>query len=153
MSVLQLRVARRRLKSFADESKLIDGHRQAMERLDCEAFLQLGIDAYDWLVRADQAIRKAMLAGGEEHSPRTEQALENLFRAWLEPCKLANKWITSIGKRGQSPENLARFRECETEVRAIVRFLDDDMMTDAMRAMRDEAISEHESGQTAEMVA
>ena len=152
MSVLQLRVARRRLKSFADESKLIADHRRAMESLDCEAFLQLGIDAFDWLVRADQAIRKAVLAGCAEHNARTQQALESLFRAWLEPCALANKWVAKIEKQGHALDNLARFCECETEVRAIVRFLDEDKMTDAMRALRDEAVSEHESGQTAEFV-
>ena len=64
----------------------------------------------------------------------------------------ANERIKRVRKNGYSPETVDRFLECEKQVRAMVRFLDDDRMTDAMRKLRDDAIAEHESGKTAEFV-
>jgi hypothetical protein len=149
---LHLKLARRRLRSFQQESRLRRDHREALDSLDCEALLQLGIDAYDWLVRADQASRKSILVGAAEHDPQVEQALETLLRAWLRAAELADAWIAKVQERGHALATLSQFRECEDQVRASVRFLDQDEMTGAMRSLRDEAVAEHDHGETAEFV-
>lgn len=152
MSALHLRVAARHLHGFEKESHALNEHHDAMDSLDCEAFLQLGIDAYHWLVRADEVNRKGIANGGVDYDPQVEAALETQFRRWIAPCDAAQDWIAKVTGRGYDLQNLAEFRNCELEVRSLIRFLDQDQMNDPMRKMRDDAVSEHASGQTADFV-
>ena len=64
MSII-LRTARRHVANFADECDVLKDHQQAMECRDCDAVLQLGIDAFAWLVRADERLRSAIYSGAE----------------------------------------------------------------------------------------
>jgi hypothetical protein len=150
--VLALRQARRHVENFNDELKLMTQHREAMDCLDCEAFLQVGIDAYTWLVRADETIRKAIYLELAEYDPKTGSCIQELFRAWLNPCSFAHWWIDQQLKRGFQVDNLKEFRECENQVRAIVNSFDSDALTDPMRGLRDSAVTEHSNGETAEFV-
>jgi hypothetical protein len=93
-----------------------------------------------------------LYAGDVEFDREFEATLESLFRQWLAPCAFAGHWIAEVEAQGHSPENLAAFRQCEAEVRGLVKFLDNDEMTDPMRRLRDRAIEEHRNGQTAEFV-
>jgi len=127
-------------------------HHEAMDCVDCEAFLQLGIDAYDWLVRADLLIRKAASRGEVEYDDTVEQAFESMARAWLAPCGSAEGWVNRVLERGHSLNNLERFRQCQASIESMVAFLDNDAMTDSMRTLRDQAISEHGRGETAEFI-
>ena len=53
---LAFRNARNHVRDFAFEGEeLMAKHSQAMECRDCEAFLQMGIDAFHWILRADTA--------------------------------------------------------------------------------------------------
>jgi hypothetical protein len=152
---LAYRFAQQHVKQFADvahEEPVIREHYEAMDCLNCESYLQLGIDAFNWLIRADQAIRHAVYHGQCEHDCETDEAIEALFREWLPPCDFANEWIDAQHKRGYKVENLSQFRECEQEVRTIVKSFDDHSLTDGMRQLRDEAIAEHRNGKTAEFV-
>jgi len=152
MSVLALREARRHVRSFADESELLPEHEGATECLDCEAFLQVGIDAFHWLIRADETIRLATYRRLLTHNPRVEQSLHSLARAWLQSSEAANRWIEFHQQRGERLENLDEFCKCEAEMRAMVRAQGGDTMTDAMRALRDSAVAEHRNGETADFV-
>lgn len=152
MSALVLRSARRHLHNFVDEAEIVSQQPQAMDGADCEAYLQLGIDAFHWLVRADETIRRSIFEGRAAHDPQSDEAIAGLFRAWLAPCQLANAWIGERTKTGDVPTNAEEFRECQRQVEAIVRALDADEMTDAMRQARDAAVTEHLHGETAEFV-
>lgn len=157
MSTLALREARRHVRSFSDECELVQDHREGSECRECEAFLQLGIDAFRWLVRADETIRGAIYTGGAEHDARADESLRSLFRAWLRPCDFANQWIAAQQGRGYHLGNLDEFRASEREVRSIVKawdanVADADVLTDAMRDLRDSAVTEHRNGETAEFV-
>jgi hypothetical protein len=151
MSTLAFREARRHVYSFSDESELMRDHREAMECLDCEAVLQLGIDAFNWLVLADETIRRAIYRGAEFDDDAFPM-IADLFRHWLKPCSVVNKWIAVQKNRGYNLANLEEFRRCEREVQAIVRSLDADTLTEPMRGLRDSAVTEHRDGQTAEFV-
>jgi hypothetical protein len=151
MSILALREARRHVCTFTDEAEIMRNHREAMECHDCEAFLQLGIDAFNWLVRADQTIRKAVFSGGE-YDAEADEAIQELFKAWLKPCAFANQWIAVQEQRHYHLANLEEFRKCEQEVRSIVKAMEKDELTDAMRELRDSAVMEHRNGETAEFI-
>lgn len=152
MRPLALREARRHIRSFADESELLPELGDGAHSFDGEAFLQVGIDAYHWFVRADETIRLAVYRELVAHDPRIDEALQALARAWVTVAGAADRHIVLHAQRGASLANLAEFRRCEAEMRAIVRSLDADELTDPMRALRDSAIEEHRRGETAEFV-
>ena len=134
--------------------KIISDHHEAMECLDCQAFLQLGIDAFRWLVNTDELINKAIAHGIVEYNADLESKLEELFRRWLVPCDFANDWIDVQLRRGYQPDNLKRFRKCQAEARAIVKSIDKTtrQMSGSLIELRDEAIEEHRRGETAEFI-
>lgn len=151
--VLALKMARRHVKDFNDESDcLIREHREAMECLDCEAFLQIGIDAFQWLTRADLVVRKAIFLGKLEYDPELDAQIAGEFRKWLGACDSAKAWMEKQIGRGYKLDNLDDFRECEDQVRAIVESMGSDVLTEPMRELRDRAITEHRNGETAEFV-
>ena len=136
---------------FGDKCDLLVDHGDPERCVDCEAFFQAGIDAFHWLVRADEAIRLGVGSGQSAHDVRFDRKLKTLARAWLNTCEVAsrlNLWHLSRGKLG----NLAEFRHCEAEMQAMVQSWCTDAMTDSMRALRDEAIEEQRRGETAEFV-
>jgi|GEM_PF-6065238 len=62
-------------------------------------------------------------------------------------CSVAQTWIARI-KPGYGIVNLEEFRECEWQIRGIVRFLTEpDVMTPAIEALRDKALEEHRDGE------
>jgi hypothetical protein len=126
-------------------------HHEAMECLDCDDLLKVGIDAFQWLVRADEVIRSAVYSG-MEYDAESDQILQRLFREWLAPCEWVNQWIAVHQQRGYDLAHLEAFRKCEQEVRSIVKSMDADVMTDPMRELRDLAIEEHRNGETAEFI-
>lgn len=127
---------------------------EALDCLDCQAFLQLGIDAFRWLVNADELINKAIAEGIVEYDPELESKLEELFRRWLVPCQFANDWIDVQLRRGYQPDNLKKFRKCQAEVEAILNSIDNTTrsMSDSLIELRDAAIEEHRRGETAEFI-
>jgi hypothetical protein len=140
-------------EQYASDRGIVD-HNHAMECLDCEACLQLGIDAFRWLVEADEVISCAVAKDIIEYDEKVEAEILALFRRWLAPCEFANRWIDVQVKRGYQPDNLSEFRRCEAEVNAIVSSQDntDRQMSDELIRMRDEALEEHRRGETSEFV-
>jgi hypothetical protein len=153
---LAVKYARDRVESFAsaDESWMRE-HQDAMDCLDCEAFLQLGIDAFRWLIRADMAYRKSLYSEFET-DPKGAEEVENILRAlfvlWLRPCELAHRWIDKHAERGFEVGNLDEFSQCEQEIRAIVRSFADDQLPEKMAALRDQALEEHRRGETSRLI-
>lgn len=149
---LVLRIARSRVKDYTDESDLMKQHHQAMDCRDCEAFLQLGIDAFTWLIRADRDIRSAAFDKKIEWGEQFDEAFEALFRSWLEPCGFADDWIKVQLQRGSSVDNLAKFRECCEQVEAIVESFQETDLPEPMAKLRDDAVVRYHDGETAEFV-
>ncbi len=150
---LTLSSAQKRVEEYtATDDHLMSEHREAMDCYDCEAFLQLGIDAFNWLRRADVAVRHAVFNEVHEHEPEFEKALEELFRAWLEPCEHARKWVSLQAEKGYQVSNAQEFEECCAEVKAIVASLDGEAeeMPGPLTRLMDDALREHRDGETAE---
>ena len=125
---------------------LIGRHVSAMECRDCEDFLQLGIDAFNWMIRADEQFREAIFDGRIEYDAETDESLSLLFRTWLKPSSYAEKWAAEQTERGFTLEKIAQFRQCVTEVRAIVQ--NANSIGGEMAKIRDAAIASHRKGET-----
>lgn len=149
------RNAREHIRAFAGEGDcLIDRHNEAMECRDCEAFLQMGIDAFNWLVKADLVLRKAAADGDFSYTQDVDEKLKHLAKWWLRPTKVAEEWIKVQQQRGYSLENLQEFRKCCEEIRAIVAFneLEGEELPATLIPLRDSAIAEQLNGETAEFL-
>jgi hypothetical protein len=152
MDNLAFRTARLHVHNYSDQSDdLMRRHAEAIECRDCEDFLQLGIDAFKWLGRADRVIRSAVYRGVAEHDPSLDVALATLYAEWLRPCTFAERWIAQQESRGYRVDNLAEFRVCCEEVRAIVEANEGTLENDALVALRDDAIDAHRKGETIEL--
>ncbi len=147
--------AKKHVANFENESQVMRDQRAAMDCGDCDAVLHMGVEAFGWIIQADNLYRRELYDDKVEHSPGFEDALELLFVAWLRSCEFINPWILKVQEAGYHLDHLEKFRKCEAEVRAIVGFHTPDrdhVMTDALRLLRDQAIAEHHNGQTAEFI-
>jgi len=134
---------------------VMQNHHEAMDCMNCEAFIKLGIEAFHWLVKADTLIRQEILDDDSDMDfDEMEKCIQTLAVRWLGPCQVANEWIDTQIRRGFTVDNLEEFRQCETEMRSIVDFFqaDSDNLTTPIKAQQDRAIEEHNNGATAEFV-
>jgi len=139
------------LRYTAADDKLIQDSREAMDCYDCEAFLQLGINAFEWLQRADIVIRKALYNEVYKYDSDIEAALKDLCVHWLKPCKDAFSWIAIQKKRGFEVSNLKEFQNCCNEMKAIVESSSEEStIPSAVAVIASQAIQEHRDGETAE---
>jgi hypothetical protein len=154
---LTFKYASEHVARYRDEDdRIMSEHREALECMDCEAYLQLGIDAFNWIMKADAVWRDGVYNGRYEFDPAMESALQAMCRSWLKPCGNAEKWIAIQEKRGYTLSNLETFRRCCEEMKAIVASFDapaaGQVVTDPLILLRDEALKEHRDGQTAEFI-
>lgn len=144
---LAFRTARSHVQALGNEyDDLMIRHREAIECFDCESFLQLGIDAFAWLTRADESIRKAFYVGQIEYDQEVDAAIARLYQEWLRPCIQAEKWIAAQESRGYNVSNVEEFRRCVDEVQAIVSASNE--VAGELAAIRDEAVQENRAGKT-----
>lgn len=138
---LELRIARSRIESYehdADEA-IVRASNQAQDCLDCEAFLNKGIQALEWLERYEQALVEATTEGIVEMTPDLEDGLEVLHSAWLRPCDFAEKWIAKCVQNGFEVKKLAMFRDCCERAR---EWLDRNDSYKKSKALREECFSQ-----------
>ena len=148
---LALRTARNRIRDYQDESTdLMNKHAEAMDCRDCEAFLQLGIDAFRWLARADEMIRASVYGSVREYDSELDVAIATLYAEWLRPCDFAEAWIARQEERQFRVDNLEEFCRCCSEVRAIVEANEGLLANDALVELRDQAVDMHRRGETLE---
>lgn len=158
--VFQVRTAKSRVHEYEqyghehESDNLLVRCAEANECRDLEDFLKLGIDAYDWIERADLWLRGAVASGAlpsdEENS--VIAAIDTLCRGWLRPCNFARAWIARIQGKGFKIDNVDRFHECCRQMESIVDSLAEDahVMSDALIDMETAALKEHRNGETAE---
>lgn len=120
MSNITFDTARAQVSLFSNQSKGLRHHHEAMECRDCEDFLQIGIDAFSWIERAHENLRRRIYEGTATFDPEVEDALTTLYESWLLSCTDAEKWISIQQSRGYYPDNLTEFRHCQEEVRDIL---------------------------------
>ena len=122
LDTLAYRTARSHITDFNGESDgLISRHREAMECWECEALIQLGIDAFAWLQRADQQVRSLLASGKMQPDSQLDDAFEHLYTEWLRPAERINTWAATQLERGFEIGNLAEFRRVASEALDIVQ--------------------------------
>jgi hypothetical protein len=129
-----------------------------LNRDDCDVFLRMGIEAFDWLCQVDSEFhRRLYTEPAAPNSDSTTERLQALFRRWLEKRDVAEALIARVERHGLQLENLARYRECCRSAAAIVKHFETDFSQDAelpvpMATLMDEAVQEHLDGKTAEFI-
>ena len=114
MESVELALARHAIARYeqdANDDSLIRASIQGQDCLDCEAFLEKGIQAISWLERSEQALIEAANEGLIEFTTDMEAAIEELYVSWLRPCNYANQWIAVQEQRGFDVKHLEVFRE------------------------------------------
>jgi hypothetical protein len=128
--------ARRHVRFYARQSRIIELHEEAMECRDCEDFLQLGIDALKWLQRAEEELRISVYSGERENSVELSDSLDKLYHVWLMPVHSAEQWVAKQAARGYTPDNLCEFREACEHARDIVENRDWSRVSECSRAVQ-----------------
>ncbi len=109
---VNLALAELKVKFYADEShRLMKDHYDAMSCLDCEGFLQSGINAFEWLKRTEEMLREADYEGIFDFTQEIHCAFDVLYVAWLKPCDVAEQWIAKVSDDGFEIKNLSEFRD------------------------------------------
>lgn len=118
---LAMKTAKLYVRTYTDEqNKLMQEHYEAMDCLDCEAFLQLGIDAYDWISRASRHATKQFRAGTMQPTAELRDAFDALYRSWLRSVEFARRWIAVQQARGFQLDNQGEFEQAVYAVEKIV---------------------------------
>src|SRR5438105_3210980 len=85
---LTYRTARSHVHTFSSEmEELLARHVEAMECLDCERYLQLGIEAFEWLARAEADYNRKTSSETASHEPDVEATIKALYRQWFRTCQ------------------------------------------------------------------
>lgn len=154
IDLLAVRNAKQHVQSYAQEFDVMACHKEAMDCRNCESFLQMGIDAFEWMIRADRAVRMAIYRGDKDFDPDFEVAMSELCKSWLKPCEFAESWIAIQLERGYEIDNLSEFRHCVEEMTAIIEANEEgaESLPDSIAHLRDAAVEEHRNGQASEFV-
>jgi len=120
---LYITEARRRVEAF-EQLDAMSESRHAMESLDCEAWLKIGIDLFKFLIETDEAIRLAIYS--QKYSlDVTLDEFDNISRTlmagWLRPSRRADRWIKQCEDSGYIVEHKDKFFKCVREAESILR--------------------------------
>jgi len=111
---LELQIARSKVEEYEHEESIVRDSKHARDCLDCEAYLDMGMEALQWLERAEEVFTEALARFDFDFSTELMEALENLHIAWLRPCAFAEKWIATCQENGYELRNVEDFRSCCT---------------------------------------
>jgi glycine/D-amino acid oxidase-like deaminating enzyme len=111
---LELQIARSKVAEYEHEESIVRDSKHAQDCLDCEAWLELGVEALEWLERAEEVFTEASARFNFDFSNDLVEALETLHLAWLRPRAFAEQWIARCEENGYQIRNVEGFRSCCT---------------------------------------
>lgn len=155
MSLLYIEKAECRVRSYVQFNRfddIIDQSHRAVDCMDCEAFLEGGIETFSCIKRTDMIIREAVLTGRISDSPAYDQAMTRLLRDWVKQVDHAEAWIARCERNGYEVANLSEFRNCVSEAYSMLNFSEATESSEAILRLQEEALEEHQRGETAEFV-
>jgi len=129
----------------------------APQLLTMDSVLQLGIDAFNWLILADQQnLTHLSLSNDEQCWEETRIDLATRCIEWLTVAEEVKEFALIFKQAGASVQSLPRFMECVSEMTSIVRFAgqndSEDTMPEWLEDLQFKAIEEHRNGQTVPFV-
>jgi len=148
--------ARQSVESYVSVKSLdvIEESRQAIDCLNCEANLQNGINAWNFIMKADEAIHWALCKNHitDDEGEDLLTLIDRLVTTWLGPFDRMTQWISRCEARGYKVEYKDRFLACLEEARANAKYDPQQPMPECILDLKDEALREHENGETAEFL-
>ena len=75
--------------------RILQAHTEAMDCRDCEDYLRLGLQAFNWLRTARKHIAEDIHSGQGVFNEELEQSITELYANWLEPCAEAEEWAAN----------------------------------------------------------
>jgi hypothetical protein len=120
----------------ARAERLLKDHEEAMECRDCEDFLRLGIEAFQWLQKAHHSIQDDVYHGRSVYDAHVEHAITKLYQRWLKPCNTAQRWMKGLQDQGFELDNAIDFANCCDVASAI---LEERRMAEAARRARSQS--------------
>ena len=133
----------------ADELDVIEQSNQAVDCLNCEATIQVGIDAIQTVFKADEALRSASIKGLIVFDEAMEEILTELVKEWLRRTQPTLEWIDRCERRGYTVEHKDELLGLIREAKGIVDFDPDKPMPEHIARCRDEAVEEVARGEAA----
>lgn len=133
--------------SLVDDELILESNR-AVDCMDCEALLLVGIQAFDGISRVDECIREAVFAKKITVDEKFDDAILRLYKAWMIPTANAIRWAETCKDHGFDVANLEEFMRCVEEAQSIIG--SNFSKSSAIRQLEQEAIEEYRSGKTAE---
>lgn len=141
---------------LAEYDRILADHAEAEDCGRCEAYMELGIQVFQWILRADQDYRRELYQNPNAHSEAGEKELESLVRGWLVHGQGLLQWAERFAARGFQVRHLEEFRRSFDEAAAIVASFDetdaDRVMPEPLIVLRDQALLDHRHGETSEFV-
>src|SRR5688572_10091585 len=91
-------------------------HNEAMACRDVEDTLAVGISLFHLLERAERSWRDRVFRGAEDYSGEQDEAIQGLYRAWLQVSAEVRDAVPDFENRFGSVDGAAEFRECVRRV-------------------------------------
>lgn len=105
-------IVKRQVRAFKETvDRWESDHVDAMECLDLEQLLRVGIWLYDLLHETDKRWRTALAEGKAQYDPKVDKAFDEVFDMWLEPCALVDARIKKCESKKYRVEGAREFRE------------------------------------------
>jgi hypothetical protein len=141
---------------LAEYDRILADHAEAEDCGTCESYLELGIQVFHWIIKADQDYRRELYRDQTTYSETVERELETLMRRWHARSQAMLTWADRQIARGFQLAHLEDFRHCAEEAAAIVNSFDDTsgkhVMLPPLILLRDQALIDHQNGETSEFV-
>ena len=155
LSNLSFRTATKHVRNFRIEVGLIWRREQVVDETDADALLQVAIEAYEWLIRADLCVRQLEREDRIDVSQlqKADHAIRTMCHAWLQSAGSVQQWIARNLKSDSPPKKLPSFTRCQDEMNAILESGDlpgEIELPDALANARDQALDEYRNGETSE---
>jgi hypothetical protein len=91
-----------------------------MEAFDRDDLLQLAIDSFRWIRRADDSYRTAICNGKADFDLRMEQTVTRIYELLVELCGKVEHNLLAENNEDGPLDNLKAFRVCSEEARALL---------------------------------
>ena len=144
-------LVRREIELYVDTSNFsIGDHEEALKCFDFQELLTKGVLAFSAICRLDERFREKVLSDPSKYTPAFDEFVLQLYRLWHSPCESLLQKLEEFEQLGYAVECGDDFRKCCREAVGILTADQEFFNGDALVALRDAALDDHEKGQTSE---
>ena len=115
MSTATFQIAKQRFEQYSADfnEQLMEDHAAAMDCWDCEAHIQMGIDAIRWLELAERVFNQICMENSSVR-PTVDglsfgEWLSSQYRSFLARSEQAQSWIANCERQGYTVSNKQQF--------------------------------------------